>query len=389
MRTLTRLLGIALAAIMIWSVASPAQGQPAPPIKIGFFAPLTGPAAPDGTSSRNGAQMAVDEINAAGGVQGRSLEMVVYDDRLSASEAVAIAHRLIERDRVVAVVAGSYSGPTRATAGIFQSYGIPTIAAYAVHPDITRAGDFVFRASFLGPVQGRAGAYLASHILKAKTASILTIDIDFGRALSSGFKTQAAAMGLRILSEDTYPMGEKEFAPLLTKIRGLNPDVIYATAYFAEGAQIARQARALGVASKIIGQEGYDSPKFVELAGAAAEGVIITTNLDRDDPRTVVQEFLRKYRARFGLDADMVGASSYDAVRVMAAAMERAGVVSPPRIRDAIYRTVNFDGATGIIRGFNRLGEVLKAVQVQVVREGRFRHLARIDDLAIITPPSE
>ncbi|MDR7521511.1 MAG: ABC transporter substrate-binding protein [Armatimonadota bacterium] len=378
-----------MAALLMVVVAVPAALGQVPTIKIGFFAPLTGPAAPDGTSSRNGAQMAVDEINAAGGVLGRPLGLVVYDDRLSASEAVAIAHRLIERDRVVAVVAGSYSGPTRATAPIFQSAGIPTVAAYAVHPDITKAGDYVFRNSFLGTIQGKAGAYLAARILNAKTASILVMDIDFGRALASGFRTQAAAYGLRIVSEDTYPLGEKEFAPLLTKIKGLNPDVIYATAYFAEAAQIVRQAKALGITSRIIGQEGYDSPKFLELAGPAAEGVIITTNLNRDDTRPVAQQFLGRYKARFGIDADMVGASSYDAVRIIAAAIEKAGVVSPPRIRDQIYRIANFDGVTGIIRGYNKLGEVLKTVQVQIVREGRFRYFAVIDDPAVITPPTE
>lgn len=388
MRSMPRLLGVIVALVVAMAGTPLALGQ-MPPIKIGFFAPLTGPAAPDGTSSRNGAQMAVDEINAAGGVLGRPLEMVVYDDRLTPSEAVAIAHRLIERDRVVAVVAGSYSGPTRATAPIFQGAGIPTIAAYAIHPDITRAGDFVFRNSFLGTIQGKAGAYLASKILNARTASILVIDIDFGRALTAGFKAQAAGYGLRVLSEDAYPLGEKEFSPLLTKIRGLNPDVIYATAYFAEAAQIVRQAKALGIASKIVGQEGYDSPKFIELAGPAAEGTIITTNLNRDDPRPVAQQFMRRYKARHGIDADMVGASSYDAVRVLAAAMERAGVVSPLRIRDAIYRIANFDGVTGIIRGYNKLGEVLKTVQVQIVRGGQFRQFAIIDDLTVITPPSE
>lgn len=389
MRSAPRWMGLVVALALVVAGAPAAMGQPTPPIRFGFFAPLTGPAAPDGTSSRNGAQMAVDEINVAGGVLGRPLELVIYDDRLSSSEAVAIAHRLIERDRIVAVVAGSYSGPTRATAPIFQAAGIPTIAAYAIHPDITRAGDFVFRNSFLGTNQGKAGAYLAARILKARTASLLVMDIDFGRALAAGFKAQAGPDGIRILSEDTYPLGEKEFAPLLTKIRGLNPDVIYATAYFAEAAQIVRQAKALGITSRIIGQEGYDSPKFIELAGPAAEGVIITTNLNRDDTRAVAQEFLRRYRARFGIDADMVGASSYDAVRVMATAIERAGVVSPLRIRDQLYRIVNFDGVTGTIRGYNRLGEVLKTVQVQIVREGRFRYFAHIDDLAVITPPSE
>lgn len=389
MRGTKGLLVLAVIATLAAAAPPPAQGQQVPAIRFGFFAPLTGPAAPDGTSSRNGAMMAVEEINAAGGVLGRPLDLIVYDDRLQASEAVAIAHRLIERDRVVAVIGGSYSGPSRATAPIFQSAGLPTIYAYAVHPDITKAGNYIFRNSFLGTVQGKAGAYVAARMLGARTASILVMDIDFGRALTAGFKQQAAALGLRIVSEDPYPLGEKEFSPLLTKIKAANPDVLYATAYFAEAAQIVRQAKALGLTAKILGQEGYDSPKFLELAGPAAEGVLITTNLDRDDPRPVVREFLRRYRAKHSYDADIVGASSYDAVRVMATAVERAGVVTPSRIRDQISQLRNFDGVTGTIRGWNKLGEVYKVVQVQVVRGGRFRHFGRVDDPAIITPPED
>ena len=137
-------------------------------IKVGFNVPLTGFAAADGTSALNGAKLAVEQINTAGGINGDMLELVVYDDQASPKESVPIAQKLIESDNVVAAVSGSYSGATRAAAGIFQESGVPYISAYAIHPDITRAGDYVFRTSFVGEVQGRAGAKLAGEMLGLK-----------------------------------------------------------------------------------------------------------------------------------------------------------------------------------------------------------------------------
>ena len=129
-------------------------------IKIGFNAPLTGFAAADGKSALTGAELAVEQINAAGGVNGMQLELVVYDDQASPKESVPVANKLIEQDKVAVGISGSYSGATRAAAGVYQSAGVPYISAYAVHPEITRTGDFVFRTSFVGDVQGRAGAKL-------------------------------------------------------------------------------------------------------------------------------------------------------------------------------------------------------------------------------------
>ena len=357
-------------------------------IKIGFFAPLTGFAAADGASAKQAVEMAVKEINQRGGISGKEIELVVYDDRADSKEAVTIANKLIERDKVIVAVSGSYSMPTRASAPIFQKAKIPMVTGYSVHPDITRAGNYIFRCSFVGTIQGAAGAEIAVKKIKAKKIAVLTMDNDFGRTLAKSFAERAKKLGAEIVLENVYSLGEKDYTPYLTKVKELNPDLLYTSGYYSEAAMICRQSRDLGLKMQIMGEEGFDSPMFIDLAGDAAEGVIITTNLNRDDPRPVVQNFIKNYKETYKMDPDMVGASAYDALCVAAKAIEVGGT-DPKAIRDAIAKTKNFDGVTGIIRGYNKLGEVMKPVQVQIVKNGEFRYFAEVTDPEIITPPSE
>lgn len=343
-------------------------------------------------SAKNAVELALKEVNEAGGIHGKKVDLIVYDDRLKAEEAVAIANRLIERDKVVGVVSGSYSGPTRVVAPIFQKAGMPMVAGYAVHPDVTwnpntkTPNDFIFRNGFLGEVEGAAAAEFAVKDLKAERMSIISMDNDFGRSISAGFAERAEKLGATILTKQMYKFpGEKDFRPYLTTIKEGNPDVIFAAGYYNEAASIVRQAKELGIKSQILGEEGFDSPKFLEIAGDAAEGVIIATNLNRDDPRPVVQNFLKNYRSVYGHDADMVGASSYDAFMILVDAVKKAGT-DPKAIQKALLETKDYDGLTGKISRFAQ-GEVVKPVQIQIVKEGRFRRKAIIDDPEIITPP--
>ncbi len=383
-RLFVRVLIVSVLSVLAAAMVVPTLA--AEPIKIGFFAPLTGPAAADGKSVRQAAELAVDQLNDAGGINGRPLKLIVYDDRFDPKEAVYIASKLIEQDRVVAVVSGSYSGPTRAVAPIYQRAKIPMISSYGVHPDITKAGRYIFRQSFIGTVQGRAGAEAAVGLLGAKKVSILMMDNDFGRELGNAFKARLEKLGAKAVSTDLFPFGEKDFTPILTKVKALNPDLIYNTGYIMEGSLIIKQARELGIKAAILGTEGIDSFQLPEVAGSAAEDVVITTNLNRDDPRPVVQNFIKQYRQRYGMEPDMVGASTYDAIRIVAHAIKLAGT-DPTAIRDAIAATKNFDGVTGIIKGYTSGGEVLKPVQVQVMKNGRFHYFGVIDDLEVVTPP--
>jgi branched-chain amino acid transport system substrate-binding protein len=357
------------------------------PVRIGFHAPLTGFAAADGKSARLGAELAVKQANAEGGINGRKLELVVLDDQGKADQAIPVANRLIGEKPPV-VISGSYSGPTRAAAPIFQNAGIPYISAYGIHPDITRSGNYVFRTSFMGEVQGRAGAKLAGEILGKKRVVVVTLNNDFGQALAAGFKEATEKFGVQIIKEYSYGMSDRQFGPLVSSIKADNPELIYASGYYFNAGPLVAQLRSAGVAAPVIGQEGYDGQKFIEIAGAAAEGVIITTSLDRDSKAVETRRFIEEFeKTNPDAKVDMVAASTHTATRVAINAMRKAGTDDGQKIRDAIAAT-DMDASTGHI-SFNKLGEVRKAVQNQIVQNGAWHHHSVIDDPVLLAPPEK
>jgi branched-chain amino acid transport system substrate-binding protein len=354
-------------------------------VKVGFNVPLTGFAAADGESALNGAKLAVKQANSKGGINGKQIELVVYDDQASPKEAVPIANRLIEKDGVKVAVSGSYSGSTRAAAGVFQSAGIPYISAYAIHPDITRAGNYVFRTSFMGEVQGGAGALLIGQTMQLKRVVIITLKNDFGKSLAAGFKAEAANFGIEIINEYDYSIKDRQFGPIVAKVRADKPDAIYASGYFFTAGPLVNQLRSGGVTVPVIGQEGYDSEQFIKIAGAASEGVIITTSLDRDSNSPETRSFITEYEKLTGNKVDMVAASGHTALKVVIAALRTAGTSNPKAIRNAIAQT-QLTAATGHI-SFNTLGEVRKNVQVQIVRNGGWHYHSEIRDQTLLAPP--
>jgi branched-chain amino acid transport system substrate-binding protein len=377
-----RLIKLAAAAALALITAGAAAAEEG--YKIGFNAPLTGFAAADGNSARIGAELAVEQVNAAGGVGGKMLELVVIDDQADPKQAVPGAIKLIEADGVVMGISGSYSGATRASAGVYQAAGRPYISAFAVHPDITRAGDFVFRTSFVGEVQGRAGAKLVGEDLGAKRVVLITLNNDFGKSLVAGFKEKAADFGIEVVGEYEYGIKDRQFGPIVASVKADDPDAIYATGYFFTAGPLVRQLRGAGIQAFIIGQEGYDSEKFIEIAGDAAEGVIITTSLDRDSSSPETKDFIAAFEKKAGFKADMVAASAHTAVKVAAAALAVAGS-DPEALRDAIAG-ISLVASTGTI-SFNGLGEVKKDVQVQTVKDGAWHHYSVISDEALLAPP--
>ena len=375
---------LALGAVV--ALAAP-LAVPADSIRIGFNAPLTGFAAADGNSALVGARLAVEQVNAAGGIDGDTIELVVYDDQASPKEAAPLAVKMTTQDEVTAGISGSYSGSTRAAATIFQENAVPYISAYAVHPDITRAGDHVFRTSFMGEVQGRAGAKLIGDLMGLKRVAMITLNNDFGKSLAAGFKEKAAEFGIEITGESEYSIKDREFGPIVSKVKADNPDAIYASGYFFTAGPLVRQIRAAGITAPVIGQEGYDSQKFIEIAGPDAEGVIITTSLDRDSSNPITQAFIKGFEDKAGYPTDMVAASAHTAVLVMAEALKKAGAGDRAALRSAIAES-SVDASTGHI-SFNALGEVKKDVQVQVVKDGAWRHYAVISDPVLLAPPEE
>jgi len=357
----------ALALVLAGSIAATAATA-AEKVRIGFNVPLTGFAAADGTSALTGAKLAVEQANTEGGVNGKQIELVIYDDQASPKESAPIAAKLATQDRVNIAISGSYSGATRAAANVFQSNGVPYISAYAVHPGITKAGDFVFRTSFVGEVQGRAGAKLVGETLGKKKTVVITLKNDFGKSLAAGFKEAAGKFGVDVVNEYEYSIKDRQFGLIVSKVKADNPEAIYASGYFFTAGPLVSQLRAAGITVPIIGQEGYDSEKFIEIAGKSAEGVIITTSLDRDSTVAETKNFIMAYEKLAKAKPDMVAASGHTAVKVAVAAMRVAGTDDRKAIRDAIAG-LKLKASTGDI-SFNKLGEVRKDVQVQVVRGG-------------------
>lgn len=362
----------------------PAAG--ADTIKIGFMAPLPGPAAADGQSAKQSCEMLIERINSEGGINGKQIELIVYDDQFDSKQAVTVAHKMIEGDKVVAGVSGSYSFTSRAAAQVFQEERVPFSVGYALHPAVTAGGKYVFRVTVLGHVQGRAGGFAAAKNLNAKTVSMLIQDNDFGQSLAKGFRQYAESLGVKVLSADKFKMGEKEFSPVLTKIKQLNPNLIYNTAYPHDGALILKQAADLGIKAQQMGSEGLDSTKgFLEVAGKAAEGIVITTNLDRDSKVPITQKYLVNYEKKFGIAPDMTGASTYDALLMIIDAIKKVGT-DPDKIVEAFRSMKGWQGVTGQIQEFTEQGEVIKNVELQIVRDNAFRYYGVVSDRVILTP---
>ena len=378
------MMGVAAVAFVITS-AHPAHAD----IKVGFQAPLTGFAATDGKSAKIAAEMAVDDINGAGGVLGQKLQLITYDDQAKSDQAIFTANKLIGEDGVKLVVNGSYSASGRAAAPVFQKASVVMIAAYGVHPDITAAGDYMFRLVHLGPPQGRATALFVGKTLGLKKVSTITMDNDYGQATMDGFLEAAPKYGIEVINKYSYSLKDRQFGSIVASVKRDNPDGIYATAYFFTGGPLVSQLRAAGIKVPIIGSQAFDSEKFIEIAGPAAEGTYIVDSFDRNRKEEALQRFFTEFQKRAGYAPEGVAAVTYSAVKLMADGIKRAGSADPVKVRDALAATKNFTMLEGNLNGFNSLHEIIMPISVNAIKDGKFQAAAQITDLDAFAPPEK
>jgi branched-chain amino acid transport system substrate-binding protein len=378
-----------LSTLLIVTSLGATASQALAQVKIGFQAPLTGVAATDGASAKIAAEIAVQKINDGGGVLGQKAELVTYDDQAKTDEAVFTANKLIGQDGVKFAVSGSYSASGRAAAPIFQQSGVPFISAYGVHPDITRAGNYVFRTVHLGPPQGRAAGKFISDNLHLKKVSIISMDNDYGQATLEGFKSVVGQFGLNVVGEYSYSLKDRQFGPIVDSVKRDNPDVVYITGYFFTGAPLVSQLRSAGIRAPIVGSQAFDAQKLLEIAGPAVDGVYIVGGLNRDRDSAELKEYLAEFQKRAGYAGENVGATVYSAFRLMADAMARAGALDPAKVRDALAATHDFPHLAGTLVSFNQLREINMPMNINVVKDGKFQHYAWIDDLKLLAPPTE
>ena len=357
-------------------------------IKIGFFAPVTAPsAAADGESALNSAKLAVKLVNENGGINGTPVELVDLDDGLDTTEAANIAEKFAGDNSIAAVVSGSYSGPTKVAAPIFQEAGKLMVSAYAVHPDVTGAGDLIFSQSFPGAVQATGAAVVAAEQLKATKIAIIYVDLDFGTTQVNAFKAKLEKdyPNVQVVYEQGVSIKDSDMTSLVTAAGASGADLIYSVNYYEQAAEVLRQVGMQGLNIPVLGTEGADSWMLLEIAQEYANGLYITTNMNRDDQNEQTQAYIKNYREEFNKEPDMVGASVYDAFQVLFEAMKNVGT-DTQAMKEFIANMKNFDTVTGTLLYYNAEGSAVKPIQVQLVTKGEYHYFGVVDDAQIIDP---
>ena len=337
--------------------APPAQTASAKPypgdaktIKLGEYGSMTGSLATFGQSTDNAIKMATAEINAQGGVLGKPVEIALEDDSSRAEQVPGAVLKLINDDNVLAILGEVASSNSLAAAPICQSAGVPMLSPTSTNPKVTQVGDYIFRACFIDPFQGSVMAKFARGDLKAQTAAIFTdVKSDYSKGLTEFFKKEFTSSGGKIVSEESYRAGDTDFRAQLTNIKGKTPDVIYMPGYYTEVANIAVQARSLGLDKPLLGGDGWDSPKLFDIGQKAVDNSYITNHYSPENRDPKVVKFVTDYRAKYKETPDALAAVAYDAANIMFDAIKRAGTLDRAKLRDALAATKNFNGVTGTI----------------------------------------
>jgi len=319
-------------------------------IPIGVYAALTGDQAAFGNATVNGERLAADEINAAGGVLGRKIRLVVEDDQGRAEEAASVVTKLITSNGVVGLIGENSSNQSLAAAPIAQNNHIPMISPSSTNPAVTEKGEYIFRVCFTDPYQGKALAAFVHNELKAKSVAIL-VDRknDYSVGLAQFFRKDYEALGGKVVAEQSYSGGDTEFRPQLTAIKNLAPDVLFIPGFYTEVGQLAIQARDLGINIPLVGGDGWDSSTIIEIGGKSIEGSYFSDHYFVGDTRPIVQKFVAEYEKRHGKKPEANASLGYDALQIFVAAVRRAGSLDGKAIRDQIAATKDYQGVSGTI----------------------------------------
>jgi branched-chain amino acid transport system substrate-binding protein len=360
----------------------PKDTPPAPPsdsILLGQVGSLTGSQATFGISTRNGIELALKEVNAAGGVKGKKVAIRVYDNQSKPEEAAQSVTRLITQDKVVLILGDVASSNSLAMAEKAQAAGVPMITPSSTNPSVTEKGDYIFRVCFIDPFQGFVMAKFASENLKAKKAAILQDNKSaYSIGLKDVFNAKFVELGGTIVGTESYSQGDTDFRAQLTAIKRTKPEVVYVPGYYNDVGLIARQAREMGLMVPLLGGDGWDSEKLFELGGEALNGSYFSNHYSPDNPDPKVQKFIADYKAAYGGTPDALAALGYDAAKVAVAALEKAKDLSGPAIRDAIAQTKDFAGVAGNITLDEKRNPVKSAVVLKI-EDGKTQFVTSIN----------
>lgn len=350
-----------------------AEPEVADTIKIGFFGALSGDQAVWGQADRDGLLLTVDQINEAGGILGKQLEVIAYDDKGDQLESVNVVKRLINEDKVSAIIGCNSSGRNIAVAPVTEEGKVPIISTFATNPRVTVPEEgtlmkYTFRVCFIDPYSGDVTAKFAMNDLGAKKAAVLyEISSDYSVGVRDFFVKSWEAMGGEIVADEAFKTGDVDFRPQLTRIKEADPDVIVMPFLYKEVALSAKQARDLGITATMLGGDGWPSSALLEMAGEAVEGSYFINHGDTNAPN--VQAFAQAYKEEFGKEIEINSIMAHDAMMMLQAAIENAGSSDPDAIRDALEALEGLEVFTGTItvdaETHNPIGKAASIIKIE------------------------
>ncbi len=344
-------------------------------IVIGEFASLTGPNATFGISSTNGLKLAVEELNGSGGLLGKQIKLITYDNQGKPSESQTVVQRLIKNDNVVAVVGEVASSNSKAGAPICQQNKIPMITPASTNPEVTAIGDYIFRVCFIDPFQATVLTKFAVNSLKVKKVAVLKdVKNAYSTGLADFFEKEFKAAGGEIIEVQSYSAGDKDFKAQLTAIKSRNPEAIFIPGYYTDVGLIAIQAREIGITVPLIGSDGWESEKLTEgKAKDALEGCFFSTHVSTENPDPAIQNFITKYKAKYNSMPDAMSFLAYDAGMILFDAMKRAGTTDPEKVKNELAKTKDYNGVTGKI-SINEQRNAIKPAVILEIKGGQFKY---------------
>ncbi len=348
-------------------------------IVIGHFGSMSGSEATFGQSTDNGIKLAIEEVNAAGGINGKKVRLITYDDKGDAREAGTVVTRLVTSDKVTAVLGEVASGLSLAGAPICQENSVPMISPSSTNPKVTKIGDMIFRVCFIDPFQGSVCAKFArgDDLIASRAATLTDQASPYSVGLEEEFEKAFVALGGKMTTKQTYQAGDQDFSAQLTAIRSSGPDVIFIPGYYTDVGNIALQARKLGIKTPMLGGDGWDSSKLGEIAGKALDGCFYSNHYSPEDPNPRVQDYIKKYQAKYNATPDGLAALGYDAARILFEGMKRSKSLAGADIAAELAKTKDFDGVTGKISIDKDRNAVKPAVMLEM-RNGKPKFVSTI-----------
>src|SRR3989338_5322466 len=368
-----------LSTLLIFSLTSCTKKTDQNVIKVGEYGSLTGSEATFGTSTHNGIMLAIDELNSAGGIAGKKINVITVDDQGKPEEAASAVTKLITSDKVAVILGEVASSRSLAGALIAHRYKIPMVSPSSTNPKVTQVGNYIFRTCFIDPFQGKVMANFAKNTLKAKKVAILRdVKSDYSVGLAEFFTKTFTDGGGKVVVDLSYTAGDIDFKAQLTTIRSKGVEAIFVPGYYTEVGLIARQAKELGVSVPLLGGDGWDSARLTEIAGNSLDNSYFSNHYTAESKDPRVAEFVEKYKKVFGQVPDGLAAMGYDAALVLIDALKRAKTLTPDDIRDALAATKNFQAVTGVI-SFNDNRDAEKAAVVLAVKNGQFKFVETVN----------